>query len=104
MALPEVPRPNVRMSLKRETNGKTILKYWGPDLHKVNAKAKGMFRHDAHAGDMFINAIGDVHLVPYTKRRRQTAGHVGRRQRRRAPGQPLLRHSDFLSGRREGWD
>merc|ERR1712093_942345 len=33
------------------TNGKTIEKYWGPDLHEVDAKANGMF----------VNAIGDVH-------------------------------------------
>merc|ERR1711977_333323 len=59
---PKCPVKRSYVPERIETNGKTIEKYWGPDLHKVDAKDDGMFRHDAYsAGDMFINAIGDVH-------------------------------------------
>jgi hypothetical protein len=45
-----------------EVNGETHLKYWGPDLHSIDASKEGVFSHyEYHAGDMFINTIGDVH-------------------------------------------
>lgn len=37
-------------------------KYVGPDLRELDAGAPGVFQHNVYrAGDMFINAIGDVH-------------------------------------------
>ena len=45
-----------------EVNGETHLKYSGPDLHSIDASKEGVFSHyEYHAGEMFINAIGDVH-------------------------------------------
>ena len=89
----------------RETNGKTIEKYWGPDLHKVNAKAKGMFRHDAYnAGDMFINAIGDVHQS-YTEGEGVKLLVMWGDGNADVPLEQLPRHSDFLNvGGAKAWD
>ena len=88
-----------------KTNGKTILKYWGPDLHKVNAKAKGMFRHDAYnAGDMFINAIGDVHQS-YTREEGVKLLVMWGDGNADVPLEQLPRHSDFLNvGGAKAWD
>ena len=46
-----------------DVNGTTQLKYHGPDfLAEMDAGQEGMFRHNQYsAGEMFINAIGDVH-------------------------------------------
>lgn len=45
-----------------DVDGETLLKYRGPDLRDVDARKEGVFRHSEYrAGDMFINAIGDVH-------------------------------------------
>ena len=88
-----------------EANGKTIEKYWGPDLHKVNAKAKGMFRHDAYgAGDMFINAIGDVHQS-YTEEEGVKLLVMWGDGNADVPLSQLPRHSDFLNvGAAKAWD
>jgi len=102
---PKCPVKRSYVPERIETNGKTIEKYWGPDLHKVNAKAKGMFRHDAYnAGDMFINAIGDVHQS-YTEEEGVKLLVMWGDGNADVPLEQLPRHSDFLNvGAAKAWD
>merc|ERR1711881_585972 len=105
VALPKCPVKRKYIPEEVQTNGKTILKYWGPDLHKVNAKARGMFRHDAYnAGDMFINAIGDVHQS-YTEAEGVKLLVMWGDGNADVPLSQLPRHSDFLNvGGAKAWD
>ena len=102
---PKCPVKRSYVPEKIESNGNTIEKYWGPDLHNVNAKANGTFRHDAYgAGDMFINAIGDVHQS-YTREEGVKLLVMWGDGNADVPLEQLPRHSDFLNvGAAKAWD